>query len=52
MELKKGEVICDMCNGTGIVDNKSGIYSNFRMYLSKVNCPKCQGSGKLDWIEI
>lgn len=37
-ELKEGEYECSECNGTG----KAGI-----PYL----CPRCQGAGKLDWIE-
>ena len=45
--LKKGEVICSKCKGIGLVfkikSNKGIIFKN--------ECPKCQGTGKLDWIE-
>lgn len=36
IELLDGEVLCDKCNGT-----EDNWYS----------CPKCHGTGKLDWIE-
>jgi DnaJ-class molecular chaperone len=47
MELNPGEIICDQCNGTGkeyigVPIPRGDIYNN---------CPKCQGVGKLDWIE-
>lgn len=38
MELKPGEIICDECLGTG---------ESIAYHL----CPKCHGSGKLDWVE-
>lgn len=41
--LEEGEVFCDRCNGTGIVDNTKG--------SGTYNCRKCLGTGKLDWIE-
>lgn len=42
MNLKPGEVICTRCNGKGIFINK---------YFGKPSCPKCNGIGKLNWIE-
>ena len=40
INLKPGEVICNECNGTGLKTNQ--VYHP---------CPKCYGTGKLDWIE-
>jgi len=37
VELKEGEVACSRCDGTGLLYNGM--------------CEKCQGNGKLDWIE-
>jgi hypothetical protein len=39
------EYVCDKCNGTGGEDNPmdDGYYD--------LSCPKCHGSGKLNWIE-
>ena len=46
--LKPGDVICNKCNG-------SGDDSRYEEFLDKdkyyYKCPKCQGEGKLDWIE-
>lgn len=48
MITKKGEMICDKCNGEGnigfIEPDKNG-----RSYWQV--CPKCLGFGKVDWIE-
>ena len=39
MRLNEGEVICDECNGTGVLFHTiSGL------------CSKCNGKGKLDWV--
>jgi len=38
MLLNEGEVICDKCNGTGFWE-KNGL-----------QCYKCLGKGKLDWV--
>jgi hypothetical protein len=40
-ELLEGELLCDKCNGTGSAPVKD--------YM--LRCPKCLGTGKLDWIE-
>jgi uncharacterized protein YuzB (UPF0349 family) len=40
-ELNEGERHCDICSGVGILKEYSAV--NF--------CPKCKGTGKLDWIE-
>jgi hypothetical protein len=34
---------CDACNGKGIVKSKT--------LIGYENCTKCQGTGKLDWVE-
>ncbi len=41
-DLKEGEVLCDICNGYG--------YS-VHNHWGKMVCKKCNGEGKLDWIE-
>lgn len=46
-DLKEGEVICNKCEGGG---------SWPQLFMKKeqaayYRCPKCYGSGKLDWIE-
>lgn len=43
MKLNPGDVICNKCNGEGII--KSCSIGN------KMLCSKCYGTGKLDWIE-
>jgi len=42
--LKKGETICDRCNGSGY-DPKGDDSQFFRII-----CQKCQGEKKVDWI--
>ena len=37
-KLKKGEVHCDKCAGSGVIEK-------FEV------CTKCNGEGKLDWVE-
>jgi DnaJ-class molecular chaperone len=43
MKLNEGEVLCDNCNGSG--------ESLFPYQALKKECTKCQGDGKLDWVE-
>ena len=45
--LEEGEVICSKCEGVGFVDKIKS--DNTSLY--KGSCPKCHGTGKLDWIE-
>jgi len=40
--LSEGEVLCDVCNGNGYVPHD---------LFGKIFCKKCQGCGKLDWVE-
>jgi len=49
-KLKDGEVICPECDGFR--------YKKYHQLTRRekdrkglIHCPKCQGSGKLDWIE-
>jgi len=59
MELKQGEVICSVCKGTGIISEKTELFEYYHRGASfmapgiptKEFCEKCQGKGKLDWIE-
>jgi hypothetical protein len=43
MNLKPGEVICEVCNGQGHVNQENDVFSD--------PCYYCYGTGKLDWIE-
>ena len=43
--LKEGETICPVCNGSG--ENNPGKRLGMTMA-----CRKCQGHGKLDWVEM
>jgi len=40
------EFICSECHGTGRV-----VVPNWDRGLRRIICPKCNGAGKLDWIE-
>ena len=42
------EVICDKCGGVGSVIVK---YNYYKHNHTRAKCPKCKGTGKLDWIE-
>ena len=43
MKLNPGEVICPKCKANNIVEKGN---------LMVWGCDKCQGVGKLDWIEV
>lgn len=49
LTLGEGEVECDRCKGT-----RSTKHHNLRTisYNLVTMCPKCFGTGKLDWIEV
>lgn len=49
LELKSGEVICDKCNGHGVMSNT--VQRGKHFFIEKSHCDKCHGEGKLDWIE-
>lgn len=42
-KLKKGEQVCDKCEGIGYIPRKN-IFSKAEI------CEKCQGDGYIDWI--
>lgn len=46
MKLKEGEVECPVCKGTGD-DIRYNSNEDFCPH-----CPKCLGTGKLDWLEM
>ncbi len=48
MKLEPGELICDKCEGGGSYPKKFAKLED--PYFSC--CPKCLGTGKLDWIEM
>ena len=50
MRLEPGEVICDKCKGTGHPNNNEIDYKQKDFTFLWV-CNKCNGEGKLDWIE-
>ena len=47
MELKEGEVQCSECHGSGNRAKWNQI-PDYKCYLM---CDKCNGKGKMDWIE-
>lgn len=46
--VEEHEVVCDKCGGVGSVIAK---YNHFRKNHTRKQCPKCKGTGKLDWLE-
>lgn len=58
--LKKGEELCDVCNGIGWFGHThwkekfKDIYGKEKTvsYKEPLHCDKCKGAGKLDWIEM
>lgn len=49
MKLEEGEMICDKCGGKG--GNSFGTPSGDLTKPQWVRCQKCQGEGKVDWVE-
>jgi hypothetical protein len=49
LKLEPGEVICDKCDGETFIRYTEERGNGF--YPMKMTCPKCNGHGKLDWIE-
>jgi len=45
LDPEKGEIVCEKCDGKGTRRAKDGIS------LMEF-CPKCGGTGKLDWVEV
>jgi len=44
--LLENEYLCEPCNGWGRVMNEDG-----ELRTIYVQCPRCLGDGKLDWVE-
>jgi len=53
MKLKKGEVKCDKCDGSGVLIKTKNTMVDLKhiSYDMTYECPKCKGDGKLDWVE-
>lgn len=57
IELNEGEVICDKCDGEGLIPEQIDNEITIRGFIYKnpdfkfKMCDKCCGFGKLDWIE-
>lgn len=51
MKLNPGEVKCKNCNGYGSLNPYLKKKSSKSYSLIGIKCPKCLGTGKLDWIE-
>jgi len=52
IKLEKGEIICPECSGFGISEYIQEInIETYQSMIGKELCRKCQGAGKLDWIE-
>ncbi len=53
MDLKLGDVICSDCNGEGLIPSYFQIKNsnNSSFYYLDYTCDKCEGAGKLGWIE-
>jgi hypothetical protein len=49
IKLEPGDVICDRCNGHGVMTHTVQKKKNF--FVEKTVCDKCHGECKLDWIE-
>jgi DnaJ-class molecular chaperone len=49
MDLNPGDIVCRECGGTGNSNyNKPDDEFDF---VFNIKCPKCNGIGKLDWVE-
>lgn len=46
IHLEEGEMICDKCEGEGVL-----IFSKIDISYADVTCDKCAGTGKVDWVE-
>ena len=52
-KLNKGEYYCSKCNGEGIIPDTTKIIKADLTSLTYVSgiCKKCEGKGKVDWVE-
>jgi len=51
IELNKGEKFCDKCKGKGVVLNRHKALRPPYKTIKYLECNKCLGAGKLDWVE-
>jgi len=54
LDLEEGELICDTCNGWGVIQKRKGEWPYTQPYVRSYwvkDCEKCNGAGKLDWVE-
>ena len=51
MKLEPGDIVCDQCKGIGHPNNNKIDYNSSYYFNSPHVCDKCNGTGKLDWIE-
>lgn len=47
IKARPGYFICDVCNGTGEVEE----YLKVMSFIKTTECPKCKGEGEVDWIK-
>lgn len=45
--VEEHETICDQCGGVGSIIIKVSYYRGHK----RGKCPKCEGTGRLDWVE-
>ena len=51
MKLEKWETKCDLCKGKKKILSRDNPHSYIYVGDSKITCSKCNGTGKLDFIE-
>ena len=49
IKLQEGEKFCPKCDGKGRVPKNNN--SREIRFAKSLNCDKCMGDGKLDWVE-
>jgi DnaJ-class molecular chaperone len=51
--LSDGEEFCPVCDGKGKIQShrKEKPYVKSHTYIYNLQCHKCLGAGKLDWVE-
>lgn len=51
LKLNPGDHVCDLCEGKGKIPAEKNPDVIIGIVGQLTKCPKCQGVGKLDWIE-
>jgi len=52
IDKDKGEMLCSLCKGSRLIEEEVGkTPDDDRKIPIKNLCPKCLGTGKVDWIE-